>query len=324
MLRAPMSFVQPAEWTPHEACWVAWPSDASLWLENLEPARAAWTKMARSIGKGERLEVLVPDDADEALARAALQGVAARFHRVPFGDIWLRDTAPIFVKDPTGARATARFGFNGWGGKYVLEHDNEVAARIAAIAGLPARSVDWILEGGSIDVDGRGTCLTTRQCLLNPNRNPGMSQRQIEDGLRETLGIERTIWLGDGLKNDHTDGHVDNVARFVAPGKVVCMEARSGSDPNRRALADIARDLEQAGFEVVRIPSPGLEVPASFCNFYIGNASVVVPQYQTPYDDEALEKIAKLFPGRETIGVDSRAVLSGGGSFHCITQQVPR
>jgi agmatine deiminase len=316
-------FVQPAEWTPHEACWVAWPSDESLWLENLKPAQEAWTQMARAIGRGERLEVLVPAER-EAEARVALGGSQARFHRVPFGDIWLRDTAPIFVKDASGKRASARFGFNGWGGKYILEHDDQVAPAIAKIAGLPERSAAWILEGGSVDVNGRGDCLTTRQCLLNPNRNPGMSQKEIEDGLRDMLGVTRTVWLGDGLKNDHTDGHVDNVARFVGENKVVCMEARSAGDPNRKALEAILRDLENARFEVIRLPSPGLEVPASFCNFYIGNAAVVVPLYKTPYDDEALSVLAKLFPGREIVGVDSRAILSGGGSFHCITQQVPK
>src|SRR4029077_11106378 len=146
-----------------------------------------------------------------------------RFHRVPFGDIWLRDTAPIFVKNAHGELATARFGFNGWGGKDVLEHDDRVAERVAEIAGLRAFAAPWILEGGSIDVDGEGTCLTTRQCLLNPNRNPEMDERAIGAGLADMLGIEKVLCLGDGLVNDHTDGHVDNVARFVAPGVVVCM-----------------------------------------------------------------------------------------------------
>lgn len=327
---------QPAEWGPHTACWVAWPSAEDLWLENLEPAREAWSAMARAIAEGERLEVLVPDDEQEDLAKEALEGADARFHRVPFGDIWLRDTAPIFVQDARGELASARFGFNGWGGKYVLDHDAEVSARVAAIAGLPERAVPWILEGGSIDVDGEGTCLTTRQCLLNPNRNPSMDARAIEAGLRETLGVEKTIWLGDGLLNDHTDGHVDNVARFVAPGVALCMEARSADDPNRAALDALYRELAAATdargrrLEVVRIPSPGRVegedgrvVPASFANFYIGNRAVVVPTYGTRWDDEVVETIGKLFPGRRTVGVPALAILSGGGAFHCITQQQP-
>jgi agmatine deiminase len=321
---------------PHAACWVAWPSDASLWLENLAPARDAWTRMARAIASGETLEVLVPDAANEALARAGLSGVDARFHRVPFGDIWLRDTAPIFVRRPTGELATVRFGFNGWGGKYVLEYDAEVAERVAALAGLPDFEASWILEGGSIDVDGEGTCLTTRQCLLNSNRNPGLDQKAVERGLFDQLGIEKTIWLGDGLKNDHTDGHVDNVARFVAPSRVVCMRPSGGDDPNREALLAIVAALSSATdargqkLEVVQIPSPGLvqgkegPVPASYANFYVANRAVVVPAYQTRYDDEAARAIEKLFPGRSIVPVDARAILTGGGAFHCITQQVPR
>jgi agmatine deiminase len=283
--------------------------------------------------------VLVPDTAQEAAARAALDGADARFHRVPFGDIWLRDTAPIFVRGVRaveGGVATARFRFNGWGGKYVLDHDDQVAARIAALAGLPDRRSEWVLEGGSIDVDGQGTCLTTRQCLLNPNRNPSMDARAIEEELLASLGVVKTIWLGDGLLNDHTDGHVDNVARFVGVGVALCMEARSHDDPNREALGAIARDLAASTdahgrtLEVVRIPSPGRVtddegkvVPASFMNFYVGNRAVVVPTYGTPWDDEAVSAIGVLFPGREAVGIDARAILSGGGAFHCVTQQVP-
>ena len=291
----------------------------------------------RSIPETETLEVLVPDGAQERAARDALAGVDARFHHIPFGDIWLRDTAPIFVRDASGRVASARFGFNGWGGKYVLEHDDAVAARVAKIAGLPELHAPWILEGGSIDVDGEGTCLTTRQCLLNPNRNPSLDARAIEEGLGAMLGITKTIWLGDGLINDHTDGHVDNVARFVAPGVALCMEARSADDPNREALDAIARELAASSdargrkLEVVRIPSPGRVVdedgrivPASFANFYIGNRAVVVPTYDTRWDDEVVARIGALFPGRRAVGVPARAILSGGGAFHCITQQQPR
>jgi agmatine deiminase len=273
----------------------------------------------------------------EGLAGAALGALDVRFHRVPFGDIWLRDTAPIFVKNAAGAIAAARFAFNGWGGKYVLEHDDRVAERVAAITGFPERVSPFVLEGGSVDVDGEGTCLTTRQCLLNPNRNPTMDEAAITRAVSYALGIQKMLWLGDGLQNDHTDGHIDNVARFVAPGVVVCMEARSDDDPNRAALDAIARDLaamtdaQGRALEVVRIPSPGRVtdddgrvVPASFVNFYIGNAAVVVPVYGTPWDEEAVARIGALFPGRRAVGVNARAILSGGGAFHCISQQQPR
>jgi agmatine deiminase len=243
-LTKPSGFLQPAEWEPHAACWVAWPSAEDLWLENLAPARQAWTAMARAIGEGERLEVLVPDDAQESLAKDALAGVDARFHRVPFGDIWLRDTAPIFLEGPEGAPATVRFAFNGWGGKYVLDHDDRVAESIAELAAGDAFAMPFVLEGGAVDVDGEGTVLTTRQCLLNPNRNPSMSQHEVEHALIDSLGGEKILWLGDGLLNDHTDGHVDTVARFAGPALVVAMEPRSADDPHRDALRPLLRELD--------------------------------------------------------------------------------
>ena len=191
-------------------------------------------------------------------------------------------------------------------------------------------------EGGSFFVDGEGTLLTTEQCLLNPNRNPGMSQADLEAALREGLGAQKVLWLDEGLLNDHTDGHIDTLARFVAPGVVVCMEARDPADPNAATLARLAADLEAMTdaqgrrLRVVRIPSPGAVLdeagelmPASFVNFYIGNRTVVVPTYGTPFDDEAVAALAPLFPGRRVAGRSARAILSGGGAFHCITQQQP-
>jgi agmatine deiminase len=320
----------PAEWAPHAATWVAWPSHGDLWQDNLEPARAAFAQLVAAIAAGETAHVLVPDEAQEALARAALPAERVRFHRVPFGDIWLRDTAPIFLRGPQGDRATVRFGFNGWGGKYVLDHDDRVAERIAAIDARRAFQMPFVLEGGAVDVDGEGTVLTTRQCLLNPNRNGTVDEKTVEGWLRDALGADRVLWFGDGLLNDHTDGHVDTIVRFVRPGVVVAMEARGTDDPNRQALDALIRQAGTHGLEVVRIPSPGRVVdesgrvmPASYANFYVANASVVVPTYGAPWDDEAVERIGALFPERRTVGVDARAVLTGGGAFHCITQQEP-
>jgi agmatine deiminase len=286
--------------------------------------------------RGEALHVLVPDADSEADATAALGSLGVTFHRVPFGDIWLRDTAPIFVQ-AGGKLVAARFAFNGWGNKYVLDHDDTVAARIAAIAGHPSVAYPLVLEGGSVEVDGEGTLLTTRQCLQNPNRNPGLSATAIEAALLDALGGEKVLWLGDGLVNDHTDGHVDTIARFVRPGVVACMQALSDGDPNARVMDDIARDLlgmTDAGgrrLEVVRVPSPGRilspdgnVLPASYVNFYIGNTTVVVPTYGSPSDEVAVRAIATHFPRRRTVGIDARAILSGGGAFHCITQQEPR
>lgn len=338
-------FRQPAEWEPHAACWLAWPTHADLWKEALPEVQRVFVELVRAIvdvdpaggvPRGESVELLVPGAKSEGPALAALRGVPCHVHRIPYGDIWLRDTAPVFVRDEDGTVTAASFKFNGWGGKYVLPHDDKVSARVATASGLPTWRFPFVLEGGSVEVDGEGTCLTTRQCLLNPNRNPSMDQAALEKALRESIGAEKTLWLGDGLLNDHTDGHVDTVARFVAPGAVVCMEPRDGDDPNRDALLTIARDLasfrDAAGrsLEVVRIPSPGRVVdgdgqvmPASYVNFYVGNRCVVVPTYGSPHDDEAVAVIARIFPGRRTIGLPAKELLEGGGAFHCISQQQP-
>ena len=334
------TFRQPAEWDPHSACWLAWPSHGHLWQENLAPAQGEWTALCIALaeGGGEALDILVQDAAAEVEARAALAPVLAqvRFHRVPVGDIWLRDTAPIFVKDGGGALHAACFGFNGWGRKYLLPDDDRVAGRVAALSGCARRDHAWILEGGSVEVDGEGTVLTTRQCLLNPNRNPGLDRAEIEAALADGLGAEKVLWLDEGLLNDHTDGHIDTLARFVAPGVVVCMQAADSADPNAATLDRLAADLaamtdaKGRKLQVVRIPSPGLveneegePLPASYVNFYIGNRSVVVPTYGTAFDEPAVAAIASLFPGRRTVGRSARAILSGGGAFHCITQQQP-
>jgi agmatine deiminase len=340
-------FRMPAEWAPHACTWLAWPSHGDLWREHLAPARAAFVRLVAAIvggGDGETACVLVPDEAQEELARAALPDRGVVLHRVPFGDIWLRDTAPLFLvrgaAAPAGQGAevgTVRFGFNGWGGKYVLPHDDRVAERVASLAGGTSFANAFVLEGGAVDVDGEGTALTTRQCMLNPNRNGSVGEPAVEAVIRESLGAERVLWLGEGLMNDHTDGHVDTIVRFVRPGVVVAMEARDADDPNRdvlRALVREAQELVDARgrkLELVTVPSPGRVLdeegrvmPASYVNFYVSNAAVVVPTYGSPWDDEAVERIGALFPGRRALGVDARAVLSGGGAFHCITQQQPR
>jgi agmatine deiminase len=331
---------QPAEWDRHSACWLAWPGHGHLWRSNLGLAQAEFAALCLAIAEdgGETLDILVPDDKAQTEARRALAalGGQVRFHRVPVGDIWLRDTAPIFVKGPSGALGAACFRFNGWGGKYVLPGDDEVGGRVAALGGLPVFKHDWILEGGSVETDGQGTVLTTRQCLLNPNRNPGMGQTDIEKALRDDLGAEKVLWLEEGLINDHTDGHIDTLVRFVAPGVVVCMEASEASDPNAATLDRLAKDLaaftdaKGRRLQVVRIPSPGLVLdgdgellPASYVSFYIGNHSVVVPTYGTPHDEAAVAALAPLFSGRRVLGRSARAILSGGGAFHCITQQQP-
>ncbi len=340
-------FRMPAEWQPHASTWLAWPSHGDLWLENLEPARDAFVALCRAlapdVGKplsfGEMLEILVLDDQAEREARRRLKNIKqfVTFRRIPFGDIWLRDTAPIFLTDDRGRLASTRFDFNGWGEKYVLEHDDMVSSRIAAAAGAPTFSCDMIFEGGSVDVDGEGTALTTRQCLLNPNRNPGMTRAEIEDQLRRYLGLEKILWLDHGLANDHTDGHVDNLARFIGPGVVACMRPSGDDDPNADVIREIMnslkgfRDAQGRRLEIETIPSPGRVlnpegevVSASYMNFFIGNRSVVVPIFGADNDDAALEDLASLFSRHRIVGLNARALISGGGTFHCITQQQPQ
>jgi agmatine deiminase len=222
------------------------------------------------------------------------------------------------------------FLFNGWGGKYVLDHDDAVGAKLAAMQRLPVRTCPWIFEGGAIDVDGTGLGVTTEQCLLNPNRNPDMSRGDVERRLLEDLGLLRLLWLGDGLVNDHTDGHVDNLARFVGENRLLVPASAGADDPNADVYADAARRAVTFGVNVVPMPSAGLVerdgeiIPASYMNFYIGNTAVVMPTYEGGANEEAaIETLAELFPDRTVAGIPADAILTGGGSFHCISQQIP-
>lgn len=325
-----MSGRQPPEWAKHDFVWIGFPSHAELWEDDLEPARAEVAAFARAVsadGAGERV-ILVAADEESAESARELAGSGIDVVVEPFGDIWLRDTGPIIVKRGM-ERAAARFGFNGWGGKYDLPHDDTVGQGLANSAGLAVRACDWILEGGAIDVDGTGVAVTTEQCLLNPNRNPGLSREEIEARLLSDLGLDRILWLGDGLLNDHTDGHVDNLARFVGEGRIAIPVAAGDDDPNAAVYADARERAEAFGLKVVGLPSPGLVlrdgeiIPASYMNFYIGNAAVVVPLYGVPNDGAAVEAIGALFPGRTVVGFRADHILTGGGSFHCISQQVP-
>jgi len=321
---------QPAEWARHDWVWIGFPSHPALWEEDLAPARAEVAAFANAVhagGKGETVRLVAADlAASEAALALVDSGVIVEIE--PFGDIWLRDTGPILVTG-NGQRIARDFAFNWWGGKYDLPGDEDIGGRLAGTVSLAVTRHDWVFEGGAIDTDGSGLVVTTEQCLLNPNRNGGMTRAEIERRLAADLGLNRVLWLGDGLGNDHTDGHVDNLARFVGVNRLAIPVAAGDDDPNEAVYADARARAEAYGVAVVPIPSPGrIEVdgeaiPASYMNFYVGNAAVVVPQYGAANDEAAVQAIQALFPDRVAVGQRADHILTGGGSFHCISQQAP-
>lgn len=319
-----------AEWAPHERVWIGFPSDPDAWGAPLAEAQkqiAAFANAVHDGGRGETVQLIAKGKEATAVGRDLCDtGVIVEDRLI--GDVWLRDTGCIIVGSGSG-RVARNFGFNGWGGKYDYDGDQSVGRELAEAAGFAAQDCDWVLEGGSIDVDGEGLAVTTVDCLLNRNRNATLDMAQIEARLLRDLGVERTLWLGDGLANDHTDGHVDNLARFVGPNHLVIPEAPDADDPNAKVYADARSKAEAFGCRVTALPSVGRfvqdgeAVPASYANFYIGNSTVVVPLYSSLHDEAALAALEPLFPGREVIGLPADAVLTGGGSFHCTSQQVP-
>lgn len=318
----------PPEWHPQQWLWVGFPHLADEWLGFFERAQEQIAAFASAVAEsGQEVRLLVRDEASRARA-AALCSTEVKFEVRRYGDVWLRDTGPLVVRRGD-KRLAKRFRFNGWGGKYLMEGDEEIGAELARDAGLPVDTADWVLEGGALDCDGTGLVVTTEQCLLNPNRNPALSRTEIEARLARDLGFDRVLWLGEGLINDHTDGHVDNLARFVAPNRLALPRATGADDPNAAIYADAKRRAEAFGVDVHEVPSPGwFEVdgriePASYMNFAVTTRLVVVPIYGSKHDADGVAAIAELFPDREVIGLMADAVLGGGGSFHCASQQMP-
>ena len=323
-----MMMRMPPEWYPQAWLWIGFPHDGEEWPGFLAMAQDQIASFANAVAaSGQEVRLIVRDGANEARARA-LCSAAVKLERRVYGDVWLRDTGPLVVSD--GQRRLARrFGFNGWGGKYIMPGDQTIGSELAESAGLGVETCDWILEGGALDSDGTGLVVTTEQCLLHPNRNPDLSRADLEARLARDLGFTRVLWLGEGLVGDHTDGHVDNLARFVAPNVLALPRATGADDPNAAIYADAKARAEAFGVTVRDVPSPGrveqdgrIE-PASYMNFVITSKLVVVPIYGTPHDADGVAAVAELFPGREVIGIMADAVLAGGGSFHCASQQMP-
>jgi agmatine deiminase len=327
----------PPEWAPQKAIWTAWPADPDEWNGDLETPRRDVAAMIRALAPTNMVRLLVNGVEAETSARDAL-GDDAALVPARYGDIWLRDTGPIFARGPE-ALVALRFKTNGWGGKFDLAGDDTVGDDIARLACTPIERFDFVLEGGAIEHDGEGTILTTRQTLLNANRN-GWTKTEAEAALREALGAKTIIWIDEGLAGDHTDGHVDNIARFVTPGRVVCQSPAGEDDPNASVCDAIATRLEGAmdaqgrTLEVIRIPGPGRVLnahgeiaPASHLNFVIANGVVIVPVYGTATETAALQALQAVFPDRKVIGLRAFGILgagiAGGGAFHCITREEP-
>jgi agmatine deiminase len=345
----PPAYAFPPEWAPHDATWIAWPHHEPDWPGKLGPIPWVYAEIARVLSPYERVEILCHDEEVRAAAREHLDahGVErnVRLHVVPNDRVWLRDSAPTFVHDARGHVQLMNWGFNAWAKYPNFARDVEVGRAIAAIAGLPrvepTRPDDGgrlILEGGGIETDGEGTLLVTEEWLLSDVqvRNPGLDRAGYERAFRDWLGIRETIWLGEGCVGDDTHGHVDDIARFVAPGVVVlAYEDDPADDENHRRSVDNMRRLELAGaadgvLKVVKIPYPravtmrGERLPASYANFYIANGVVLVPTFNDRNDRVALDAIAGLMPGRHVIGVHAVDLVWGFGTLHCLTQQQPR
>lgn len=324
-----MKLRMPAEWSKHSATWLAWPANRRTWPgRKLAAVKSVFIQMMTALLPGERVNVLVCDknEAVEVIRALALGGVETRnlaLHKVNTADAWIRDYGPTFVevrgkrKEGRG-KAVVKWKFNAWGGKYPeLKRDDGVVGRIGALKKYRTLHPGIVLEGGSVDVNGRGLCLTTEECLLNKNRNPRLSRQNIEAALRRFLGVKRVVWLKKGIGHgDDTDGHVDDIARFVGPSTVLALK---GDREN------IAR-LKAAGLKVIELPLTavrGKRLPASYANFYIGNAAVLVPVYGHPNDKKALRILKRFFPGRKIAGINCAALVHGLGSIHCVTQQEP-
>lgn len=330
MVAFPLRRTVDPEWAPLSSLWTVWPSHAELWQEDLTPARRELAQLVRALAAHVPVCVLACGAGALASARRALAAPGVTILQAQFGDIWLRDTGPVFVRED-GQSVALGFAWNGWGGKYLLDHDADVAALVADHLGLPLRRDDFVLEGGSVEFDGAGRLMVTRQCLLNPNRNPHLSAEQLQDKLVKAFGLAQVLWLGEGLVGDHTDGHIDNLARWVAPGRAVVQQATGQGDPNGRAYDLAAEALRDQGVEVARIPSPGLVLgadgepaPASHLNYVVANGVVVVPAYHPGRAAQAVRALQPLLPQHRVMALPAWHLLTGGGSFHCMTLGIPR
>ncbi|GAB4442300.1 MAG: agmatine deiminase family protein [Chloroflexi bacterium OHK40] len=338
---AALGYAMPPEWVLHQATWLSWPHKEASWPGKLDQVLPVYARAVAALARSEPVHINVNDAAMEARARALLAEAGAvgdiRFHHFPTNDAWCRDHGAIFVlREEEPRLAAIDWGYNAWGGKYPpFDLDNAIPRLMAAYLDVPCFEAGMILEGGSIEVDGTGLLLTSEQCLLNPNRNPELSRAQIEQRLRDYLGVQKILWLGEGIVGDDTDGHIDDIARFVAPGTVLAAVEEDPQDDNYHLLQENLRrlqlmtDLAGRPLTVLTIPMPppvvhdGQRLPASHANYYVGNRVVLLPTFGGPSDERAAEVLRRCFPDREVVGLDCTDVVWGLGAWHCLTQQVP-
>jgi agmatine deiminase len=335
-------FRMPAEWEPHEATWLAWPHEITDWPGKFAPIPWVYGEIVRHLSRVEKVRILVENAEAEQKARRVLQKchaemAAVEFFHIPTDRSWTRDYCPIFVRSSSGERVMLNWHFNGWAKYDNWKHDDAVAGCLVPRLGMQAWTPIWngtrvVLEGGSIDVNGIGAILTTEECLLSSvqARNPGLSPSDMEQVFREYLGVEKTVWLRNGIAGDDTHGHVDDLARFTDEQTIVIAAEDDPLDANYQPLKENVELLrEMAAFRVETVPMPepvffdGQRLPASYANFYIANGLVLVPTFNDPKDRLALNKIAELFPDRKIVGIAARDLVLGLGTLHCMTQQQP-
>jgi agmatine deiminase len=337
---AALGYRMPAEWEPHAATWLSWPKREGIsFPDSFDRVMPALRAMVEALIESERVCINVCNDVHEAEARQILRRLPMErisFYTIPTNEPWCRDHGPIFLtRDRDPKLAIVDWDYNAWGNKYPpFDLDEVVPTRVAEKLGLPVFYPGMILEGGSVDVNGAGALLTTESCLLNPNRNPRLSRAEIEQRLRDYLGVREIFWLGDGIAGDDTDGHIDDLARFVSEHAIVTVVEEDRGDENYEPLQDnLARlremKINNREVDIITLPMPrkivreGLRLPASYANFYIANSCLLVPTFADPADEPALSILRNLFPDRRVIGVDCRELIWGLGTFHCLTQQQP-
>ncbi|MCX7738860.1 MAG: agmatine deiminase family protein [Hydrogenothermaceae bacterium] len=328
-------FLMPAEWEDHYGTWLSYPHNPDTFFEKIEAVRDRYTDMIRWIAKGEVVHVNVNDESDEEDLRRRLEEKGIKenvtIHRFPTNDAWCRDHGAIFVRDiETGRLVATDWEFNAWGGKYPYQLDNEIPKLMVDYLGVERVEVGMVLEGGSIDTNGNGLFLTTESCLLNKNRNPQLSKEDIERNLRVYLGAQKVIWLKDGIVGDDTDGHVDDITRFVSEDTIITVIEEDKNDENYEPLMENYQILKKTGLNIIPLPMPdpvyyrGDRLPASYANFYISNYAVIVPTFRCDKDKVALETLQRIFRDRVVVGIDATDIVVGLGTFHCLTQQIPK